>query len=681
VGRLVFSQGGTISSSTVGLGDGDLSRVALWRDTGDGAFNPAQDVFIGAAVQGPLEPFESGISIPINSGGAPYLTVTTATVKVHVVADIGAAFDLSGAQVKGHTVSLTLPFDGVRDRNGNQMSAGQEPSNPYPMSTREVTISGAVIPLPSVFDRLLLAPNGYPAFAVLDSSGNVIRMNNIPQADAGRWMTSYTSSMTNCAPGQPLIDINGDGNPDNFDYYGSGKCVSISLNNTGLPSFDIDDDRLLDFEINIDYIPDGVARNGTGRAGYFLGDYVNNQDLRLAVSELGAVPFAWSYRGELPARWNKVSGGSVASYELALGANFQDPTAWKNWQQTGAGLAAELTGTSLDPGKFTRLTSRIDGNSAQFTVENADVLGVAAGDIVYVGNEIMRVTQLDGRTFRIDERGVQGSAVSPHTAWGETVSNRAYVLSLRALMSDGSYAPSERGVPILFYRIDITPPVKPGPPEPQLAKGQSRQTYTLQWDQSADEQSGVMSYEIQEREGISPVWKTIGSVPGYGKAGSVRNTYIVGDPEKTPGETPRPLSKYYTYRVRAWNFAGRPSEWSEISTPAGTQIGEELVSKVSNFPNPVDTRKGGVEGSTKITYELNDDAEVTITIYDLLGYLVWERKYSSGQMGGRQGPNFVLWDGKNGLGGFVAKGGYIVRVKASSPKGSKIITRKIGVIH
>jgi hypothetical protein len=45
------------------------------------------------------------------------------------------------------------------------------------------------------------------------------------------------------------------------------------------------------------------------------------------------------------------------------------------------------------------------------------------------------------------------------------------------------------------------------------------------------------------------------------------------------------------------------------------------------------------------------------------------------------GPNFVIWDGHNGLGGIVSKGGYIVRVKAASPKGSKVIMRKVGVIH
>jgi flagellar hook assembly protein FlgD len=45
------------------------------------------------------------------------------------------------------------------------------------------------------------------------------------------------------------------------------------------------------------------------------------------------------------------------------------------------------------------------------------------------------------------------------------------------------------------------------------------------------------------------------------------------------------------------------------------------------------------------------------------------------------GSNYFDWDGRNDLGGIVSKGGYIVRIKASSPKGSSTITKKIGVIH
>jgi hypothetical protein len=237
-------------------------------------------------------------------------------------------------------------------------------------------------------------------------------------------------------------------------------------------------------------------------------------------------------------------------------------------------------------------------------------------------------------------------------------------------------------MPILIYRIDTTYPTTPGAPEPQVPKGLAAgQTYTLKWTESSDNESNVMSYEIQEREGTNPVWRTIATIPGYKSGGAVNNLYLVGD-RATPGEQPREEGKYYTYRARSWNFAGLASAWSEVSTPAGVTIDEKnLITKVSNFPNPVDLRKGGVEGRTVITYMLNDDAEVTITIYDLLGYIVKEFKFSRGTPGAKTGPNFVTWDGTNALNSIVSKGGYIVRVKASSPKGSKTIMRKIGVIH
>jgi hypothetical protein len=342
-------------------------------------------------------------------------------------------------------------------------------------------------------------------------------------------------------------------------------------------------------------------------------------------------------------------------------------------------LSGKLTNIALSPGHFTRLATRIDVNSSSFTVTSTE--GFAREGLVYVGNEIIMATKLDATTFQINERGMQGSFRGPHTAWGETVSDRGYVLSVRGVTADGSYVPSESGAPLMIYRIDTSAPTVPGAPEPQVAKGTaSGSVYSLKWDQSRDNESNVMSYEIQEREGTSPVWKTVAAIPGMKTGGAINNIFSVGDPIN-PGQTPRPKDKYYTYRVRSWNYAGMRSDWSPVSTPAGTTIGEDLVSNVSNYPNPVDTRKGGVEGKTAITYTLNDNAEVTITLYDLLGYVVKEYRFSSGGEGGKLGPNFVLWDGKNELGGFVSKGGYIVRVKASSPKGSKVITRKVGIIH
>ncbi|MDO8802826.1 MAG: fibronectin type III domain-containing protein [Elusimicrobiota bacterium] len=682
IGQVNITQGGTISSSTLNYGDGDIASVSLWKDDGDGAFSPITDYRLGYSVNSATNPFKNGIQVNLMSGNLPYLVVSTSPVVMHVTCDISSATDLSGADTLGHLASLSLKyFVDLRGLGGLPLAAGQYAGDNYPMGSNQVLIAPAIIPLTPVFTPITLASNGYPAYALTDSSGNVVQgAGNMPLANTGSPPWIRNNPPAGCKAGEPLIDINGDGIPDNFDFYGTGKCTNISLNNSGLPSFDIDGDNLLDFESNMDYVPDRIMDDGAGKPLYFLGDTVKNARLLLAVSDLGSVPSVWSAKTtELPAMWNPASG-LVVSYELSLGNSFANPTDIKNaWQPTGASLAGRVTNVALSPGHFTRLLTRIDVNTSSFTVQSS--AGFAAEGIVYVGNEIMLVNKLDATSFKIVERGIQGSFRGPHTAWGETVSDRGYIMSVRGIMADGSYVPSENGAPIMIYRIDTTYPTTPGAPEPQVAKGQaSGQAYTLKWTAAEDPESNLMSYEVQEREGTSPVWKTVAAIPGFKTGGAINNIYTIGD-TSLPGETPRPLGTYYTYRVRSWNFAGLHSEWSDVSTPAGTTIGTELLSKVSSYPNPVDLRKGGVEGRVDITYTLNDNAEVTMTIYDLLGYVVREFKFSSGSEGGKLGPNHVLWNGQNGLGGIVGKGGYIVRVKASSPKGSKVIMRKVGVIH
>ena len=681
IGRLDFAQGGSISTGiAAGYGDGDLVKVSVWKDDGDGAFSPINDYLLGTSTQSASSPFKNGIPVVMQEGNLPYLIVSSIPVILHLTCDISSGADLSGTDTLGHLVSLSLQtFADIRGLSGLPLAAAQYFSDNYPMTSDQVLIAPAIIPLTPVYGSITLASNGYPAYALTDSSGNVVLgLGNMPLADTSRWIYNYPG--TSCGPTEPLIDINGDGRPDNFDFFGMGKCLNVTLNNSGLPSFDIDGDNLLDFEANLDYIPDRIQDDGTGKPLYFVGDSVKNAKLLLPVSDLGAVPSAWSSKTtELPAIWNPASG-PVVSYELTLGGSFADPAGIKNaWQPAGNALSGKVTNIALSPGHFTHLVSRIDINSSSFTVQSTE--GFATEGIVYVGNEIILVNKLDAVTFKIVQRGMQGSFTGPHTAWGETVSDRGYIISVRGIMADGQYIPSMQGVPVLIYRIDTTYPTTPGAPEPQVAKGlASGQAYTLKWDAASDVESNIMSYEVQERIGTSPVWKTVSAIPGFKAGGAINNIYTVGD-TSVPGETPRPLGTYYTYRVRSWNFAGMHSDWSAISTPAGTTIGEELLSKVSSYPNPVDLRKGGVEGRVDITYILNDNAEVSMTIYDLLGYVVREFKFSSGSEGGKLGPNHVLWNGQNGLGGTVSKGGYIVRVKASSPKGSKVIMRKIGVIH
>ncbi|MBI4386024.1 MAG: hypothetical protein HY551_01450, partial [Elusimicrobia bacterium] len=188
-------------------------------------------------------------------------------------------------------------------------------------------------------------------------------------------------------------------------------------------------------------------------------------------------------------------------------------------------------------------------------------------------------------------------------------------------------------------------------------------------------------YELQERAGTDPVWHTIALIPAVRARGAINNSYQVGNSTVNVTERPRPAGQFFTYRVRAYNAAGLSSGWSTEGAAVPTTLISAPISNVSNFPNPFDSRKGGPEGKTTITYTLAADSDVDITIYDLLGYVVKVFNLGPGQEGARAGPNFVVWDGRNGQGQLVSKGGYIARIKAGSSAGTATVIRKIGVIH
>jgi hypothetical protein len=190
-----------------------------------------------------------------------------------------------------------------------------------------------------------------------------------------------------------------------------------------------------------------------------------------------------------------------------------------------------------------------------------------------------------------------------------------------------------------------------------------------------------LQYEIQERGGdptdlsANVIWRTLNVMPGN------LTTYNVGDAKDIAGEGPRAPGDFYSYRVRAINGGGVTSPWSAIGTAANTGGASSIISGVSNYPNPFDTRKGGPAGTTQITYTLNANSDVTIKIYDGLGYLTKTIGCPSGSQGGAAGMNFVPWDGHNDAGISVSKGGYIARIVVKSPGGSATVIRKIGVIH
>jgi hypothetical protein len=107
----------------------------------------------------------------------------------------------------------------------------------------------------------------------------------------------------------------------------------------------------------------------------------------------------------------------------------------------------------------------------------------------------------------------------------------------------------------------------------------------------------------------------------------------------------------------------------------------QILSDVTNAPNPFDSRKSGLEGQTRLSWTLSADYPVTITLYDLLGFEVRSWRFRPGEAGARAGENALWWDGRNASGQKGAKGGYLAQIEAETPNGVATAVRRIGLIH
>lgn len=95
-----------------------------------------------------------------------------------------------------------------------------------------------------------------------------------------------------------------------------------------------------------------------------------------------------------------------------------------------------------------------------------------------------------------------------------------------------------------------------------------------------------------------------------------------------------------------------------------------------NFPNPFGIPE---RPQTFFIYYLDQDTEVKLQIYTLIGELVWSRSYGANQPQGRKGyhEGDIFWDGRNEHGHRVLNGVYIARI--STGYGKSALT-KIAVI-
>ncbi len=111
------------------------------------------------------------------------------------------------------------------------------------------------------------------------------------------------------------------------------------------------------------------------------------------------------------------------------------------------------------------------------------------------------------------------------------------------------------------------------------------------------------------------------------------------------------------------------------------ELPTQVIAEVTNYPNPFDSRKPGLEGQTTIEYWLAQDAKVSLQLYDLLGMRVRGWTFAPTASGARAGVNRILWDGTDESGRKVSKGGYLAEIQVESPQTTATVLRKIGVIH
>lgn len=122
----------------------------------------------------------------------------------------------------------------------------------------------------------------------------------------------------------------------------------------------------------------------------------------------------------------------------------------------------------------------------------------------------------------------------------------------------------------------------------------------------------------------------------------------------------------------------------EITSDLSVVLEAELEKSFINYPNPFG--RSGYE-QTKFVYYLEENADVELRIFTLLGELVWSKSFQSdepeGQAGmhedhyfGTGGPP-ILWDGRNGAGHKVLNGVYIAVLSTSKGKQA---TTKVAVI-
>jgi len=73
-------------------------------------------------------------------------------------------------------------------------------------------------------------------------------------------------------------------------------------------------------------------------------------------------------------------------------------------------------------------------------------------------------------------------------------------------------------------------------------------------------------------------------------------------------------------------------------------------------------KAGDLVTGTIIQYELNQNASVTLYVYDISGTVLFKQEYASGANGGAAGQNYINWNARDMLGRPVSNGVYLTKI-------------------
>jgi len=122
--------------------------------------------------------------------------------------------------------------------------------------------------------------------------------------------------------------------------------------------------------------------------------------------------------------------------------------------------------------------------------------------------------------------------------------------------------------------------------------------------------------------------------------------------------------------LEAWDKSGNSAM---VALVVKVDTGDLTAAQTFINPNPFNPGAG----TARLAYQLNQDADITLYMFNEINQAVWKKICRSGSNGGRTGYNEIEWDGVSDFNEVVGNGVYFLRIVS----GGKVIGKiKIAVL-